>query len=110
MTSIKALLASTVLLCLSCKVLAFEQYSSFANGHGEETILIESNPDTEFSYSKTIKSLSKQALRFYIGSLLSGGKNCTESFIRNFNDLADRTKYTLNLKQEQIELELTLNF
>lgn len=95
-------------LCLSFNTQAFE--NSRSNSGDDDTILIESSSDTKFSYSTAIKSFSKHVLKFDIDSLLSGGKNCTDSVIRNFNDLSDRTKYRLNLKQDRLEVKLTLNF
>lgn len=94
-------------LCLPFKSYAFDTPNAY---YGEDdTILVEKTKRT-FSYSKALKSFSKHVLKFDIDSLLSGGKNCTDSVIRNFNDLADRTKYRLNLKQDHLELKLTLNF
>ena len=94
-------------ICLSFKSYAVDTPNAFYGD--DDTILVEKTK-RRFSYSKAFKSFSKHVLKFDIDSLLSGGKNCRDSVIHNFSDLADRTKYRLNLKQDLLELKLTLNF
>lgn len=108
----KALLASLFCLCLSFNSHAYEYYNSY---YGEdETILIEGSTNSELSHNLShnnaaVKSACKQALQAFIGSLFNKSKNYSQSVMRNFNELSERTNYRLDLKEERIELKLSIN-
>jgi hypothetical protein len=95
-------------LCFSFKAYCFESSNSFHGG--EETILVDGSHNAKLSYSQSIKNFSKQIFRSYLGALFFNGEACSSSMIRNFNDLAERTRYGFNLEQERVELKLTLDF
>lgn len=104
-------------LVLAALICFFFTSHSFAFGKSskqyigdDETILIEQPTQNRFSYSTALKSFSKHVLKFDIDSLLSGGKNCRDAVVRNFSDLAERTKYRVNVKHDRVELKLSLNF
>lgn len=103
-----SLIIGLFFLCLSFKTYSFERSDAFYSG--EETILVEGSSNYQFSHSERFQALSKKALQFYIGSLLNGGKKCTDSIIRNFNQLAERAQYGMQLKEDTVELQLSLDF
>jgi len=80
------------------------------NSSGEDTILIEKEMTRKASFHQAFKSLAKTFFKFDVENLVSGGKNCKSAVIRNFSDFSNRTKYRINLKQQQVEFKFTLNF
>ena len=80
------------------------------NSSGEDTILIEKEMTRKASFHQAFKSLAKSMFNFNVENLVSGGDNCKSAVIRNFSDFTNRTKYRINLKQEQVEFNFTLNF
>ena len=80
------------------------------NSSGEDTILIEKEMTRKASFHQAFKSLAKTMFNFDVENLVSGGDDCKSAVIRNFSDFTNRTKYRINLKQEQVEFNFTLNF
>jgi hypothetical protein len=104
----------SVLMAIFCFFFASHSFafgnSSKLYSGDDETILIEQPAQHKFSYSTALKSFSKHILKFDLDSLLSGGKNCRDAVVRNFSDLAERTKYRVNVKHDRVELKFSLNF
>ena len=83
---------------------------AFSSTGEDDTILVETPHKVRFSYSTAIKAFSKKILDFDLDEFFTGGQNCKEAVVRNFSQLAERTHYKFNLKQDKVELNFTLNF
>lgn len=76
----------------------------------EDTILIEKQPSQKIPYSKIVRKLSKRLFNFDTYQVLTFGKGKRNSVARSFQDFADRSKYRLNVRRDEVELKYTLNF
>lgn len=77
---------------------------------GEDTILVEKEVSQKVPYHKIARSLFKHFFKVDTRSLLTFGEGRTGNVIRSFSELGERTKYRVKVKQDEIELKLSLSF
>lgn len=74
-----------------------------------DTILVEKEVSQKIPYHRLAKSLVKKFLKFNTDNVLSFGNGRKDTVIRHFSDLADRTKYRVNMDRDEVELKFTLH-
>lgn len=99
--------SAMIVLCVTCSV---SWAGSYEGPTGEDTILIEKEVSTKIPYHKIAKSFIKHFFKVDAQNLLAFGKGRTDSVIRSFNDLGERTKYRFKVKEDEVEIKMTLNF
>lgn len=80
--------------------------------HGdEETILVEKQPSETIPYSSIVKKISREIFSIDAEQLVTFGGNPHKcNIVRSFADLKDRTRYRLNVRPEEVEVKLLLEF
>lgn len=97
-----------MLLCLGTS-LAMAQSNTISN-NGDDTILIEKEGSSKIPYSSIAKAMFDHFFKVDVQKMFTGGKNLKTASVRNFSDYADRTKYRVGVKQNEVELKFSLNF
>jgi hypothetical protein len=100
-------------LCLCASLATAEPYNfgSYNFFHsGDDTILVEKEGAQKIPYGRIAKALVDRFFQVDVKHIFSGGKNRKTASARNFSDYADRTKYRVAVKKEQVQLKFSLNF
>lgn len=95
-------------LCLSVSF-AMAQSDDIHYG-GDDTILIEKEVSTKIPYNKIAKAMIDHFFKVDVQSMFAGGKNLKTACVRNFSEYADRTKYRVGVKKDELHLKFSLNF
>jgi hypothetical protein len=109
---LKRMMAS-LFLCLCASLATAESYSIQSYEYsqsGEDTILIEKEASQKIPYGQIAKAFFDRLFKVDVHQVFSGGKNLKTASVRNFSDYADRTKYRVAVKKEQVEFKFSLNF
>jgi len=101
-------MAISLLLCF-CASLASAQSFPFSSG-GDDTILIEKEVSKKIPYSRIAKAVVSRLFNVDVQKMFTGGNNRKTACVRNFSEYADRTKYRVGVKKDNIEVKFSLNF
>lgn len=77
----------------------------------EDTILVDKQPPPQkVSYSRIVRKIAKRLFKFDADAMLTFGQGKRNNIARSFSDFADRSKYRLNVKEDEVEVKFSLNF
>jgi len=77
----------------------------------EDTILVEKEvSQNKIPYHRILKTISKRLFQIDVNSMFTIGKNRRDAFVRNFQDYASQVKYRFNVREDEVEVKLSLNF
>lgn len=104
-----------LLLVALMSLLSLNAWSQPYGGPNDgDTILVErdlfdGNTSQKIPYHRLAKSMVKRFLNFNTEKVLTFGQGKKDNVVRHFSDLADRTKYRLNVDRDEVELKFTLH-
>lgn len=98
----------TVCLIVLCSSASANTYND--PNQGEDTILIEKEVSQKVPYHKIARSIIKHFFKVDTRSLLTFGKGSSSNVIRSFKELSERTRYRVKVKEDEVELKLSINF
>lgn len=105
--SLGALLSLTLMISLTGTPMHSYAYSHFED---EDTILVEKQPSQKIPYAKIIRKIGKRLFQVDTYKIASFGQGKTTKVMRNLKDFAERSKYRVNVREDELEFKYTLNF